>query len=193
MRTVLVSTRRRRAVAVGVLALTLGGASLATPASAALLDSGDTTVTFTVGVVGGVSILPSPAVVGLPSGSNAITGALTTVVTDLRVDGGSWTDTVTTEGFSLVGATSPGSDAVVPPSKAKMWTTSANVSIPGTATIENLYTDADNALTLSSTGAELVSATTTNVNVTTLLSSILIDVTGKQTGAYTGTITQSVS
>lgn len=187
------TTTGRRAIALGAIAVAVSSVALAGPASAVVADSGDTTVTFTVGVVGGLSVAPAPAVVGLPSGSNAITGSLATVVTDLRVDGGAWTDTVSTDGFTLVGATQPGPDAVVAPSAAKMWTTSATVSVPGTATVENLYTDADHALTLSSAGSELISATTTNVNVTTLVSNLLIDVTGKQTGAYAGTITQSVS
>ena len=88
----------RKVIALGTLALAVAGAAFATPASAVPLG-GDTTVTFAVGTAGGVSILPSPAVVALPSG-NAVVGALTSVVTDLRLSGGGWTDTISSTNFS---------------------------------------------------------------------------------------------
>jgi hypothetical protein len=181
----------RKAILLGTAALAVAGAAFATPASAVPLG-GDTTVTFAVGTAGGVSILPAPAVVALPSGNSEI-GALTSVVTDLRVAGGGWTDTISSTDFALVGATSPSGTSLVPATAAKIYTTSATVAIPGTATITNLHTDLASALSLATTGQELLSATTTNANVTTLVSTLQIDVTGKAVGAYTGTITQTVS
>jgi hypothetical protein len=192
MRQLLCTTRKGRALSLATVAVALGGVAFAAPASAVPLVGGDTTVTFTVGVVGGVSILPAPVAVGLPSG-DAVTGTIASVVTDLRIAGGSWTNTVSSTDFALVGATAAAGDALIPASSAKMWTTQATVAIPGTATIENLYTSADDALTLSTAGAELVSATTSNINVTALLSSFSIDVSDKAMGAYVGTITQTVS
>ena len=67
------------------------------------------------------------------------------------------------------------------------------MAIPGTATITNAHPDLASALSLATSGQELVSAVTTNANVTTLLSTVQIDVTGKAVGAYSGTITQTVS
>lgn len=193
MRHPISTNRGRRALALGVIGFALAGISLAPPA-AAVADSGSTTVTFTAGVTGGLTILPTPAAVGVGAG-NSVTGVIGGVITDLRVGGGTWTDTVTASSFDLVGATAPSvSDGTRAPATAvSMWTTSATVAIPGTATITNNYPDAANALTLSGTGDELVSAVTSNVNVTTLVGGFTIDVTGLQTGAYLGTITQTVS
>ena len=189
MRQLLGTTRHGRALSLAAVVVAFGGVAFAAPASAAV---GDTTVTFTVGVVGGVSILPAPAAVGVTVG-NAVSGTLTSVVTDLRIDGGAWTDTVSATDFALVGATTPSGTSLVPASAAKMWTTSATVAIPGTATVTNAYTASTAALTLSTAGQQLISATTSNVNVTTLISEFEIDVTGKAVGAYLGTITQTVS
>jgi hypothetical protein len=183
----------RKALALGTLALAVAGSAFATPASAVPLPVGaDTTVTFAVGTAGGLTILPTPLVAALPSG-DAVVGVLTSVVTDLRLTGGGWTDTISSTDFALVGATEPAGTSLVPASSAKIYTTSAQVAIPGTATITNLHPDLDTALSLATTGQELVSATTSNVNVTTLISTLQIDVAGKETGAYTGTITQTVS
>lgn len=183
----------RRALALITLSVAAAGAGFATPASAVpLVDPGATTVTFTVGLVGGVSILATPAVVGVPSGSS-VSGLMTSVVTDLRPTGGSWSDSVSSTDFALVGATSPSGTSLVPAASASIYTTSASVAIPGTASVTNIHTDLGSALALSNTPQELVHATTSNVNVTTLLDTVSIDVTGKATGLYTGTITQTVS
>ncbi|MCU1587398.1 MAG: hypothetical protein JWN31_891 [Frankiales bacterium] len=183
----------RKALALGTLSLAAAGAVLATPASALPLPGlGDTTVTFVAGTPGGLSILPPPLVVGVPLGNN-VTGVMTSVVTDLRLAGGGWTDTVSSSNFNLVGALDPAGDSSIPASAVKMYTTSASVAIPGTATVSNVHTALDSALSLSNTGQELLHATTSNINVTTLLSTFSIDTTGKSLGAYSGTITQTVS
>ncbi len=179
----------RKALVLGTLALSVAGSAFAAaPASAA-----DTTVTFTAGTTGAtVSILPSAAVVGVTVG-NTVTGALTSVVTDLRVTAGSWTDTISSTAFNLVGATSPTGTATVPASAASIYNTSSVVTVPGTATVTDTHATALTALTLSGAGQTLLSATTTNANVVTIVSTLLIDVTGKATGAYSGTVTQTVA
>jgi hypothetical protein len=183
----------RKALALGTLSLAAAGAVFASPASALPLPGlGDTTVTFVAGTPGGLSILPPPLVVGVPLG-DTVTGVMTSVVTDLRLAGGGWTDTVSASNFNLVGALEPSGDSVIPASAAKIYTTSVSVAIPGTATISNLHTDLLSALPLSTTGQELLHATTSNINVTTLLSTFSINTAGKALGAYTGTITQTVS
>lgn len=183
----------RSALALGTASVAAAGAFFAAPASAAALPGvGDTTVTFAVGTPGGLSILPPPAVVGVPVGST-VTGVMTSVVTDLRLAGGGWTDSISSSGFNLVGATSPSGDSAIPASSAKIYTTSASVAVPGTATITNVHTDLASALSLSTDAQELLHATTSNVNVTTLVSTLSIDTTGKAVGAYSGTVTQTVS
>lgn len=179
----------RKALVLGTLTVAVAGSALASaPAQAA-----DTTVTFTAGVTGStVSILPSVAVVGVTSGST-VTGTMTAVITDLRVAGGSWSSTVSSTDFGLVGVASPSGTSLVPASSAKIWNTAATVSVPGTATVTNSHLDLASALSLSNSSQALVSATTANVNVTTLAQTVQIDVAGKATGAYTGTITQTVS
>lgn len=181
----------RKALVLGTVAsAVVAGALAAQPASAA---AGDTTVTFVAGTTGStVSILPSAAVVGVASG-NTVTGAMTSVITDLRVAGGGWTDTISSTDFGLVGATTPSGASLVPASAAKIYNTAATVTVPGTATVTNNYTSSGAALALANTGQTLLTATTTNVNVTTVLSTIEINVTGKTAGAYAGTITQTVS
>lgn len=183
----------RKALALGTLSLAAAGAVFATPASAVALPGvGDTTVTFAVGTPGGLSILPPPLVAGVPVGST-VTGVMTSVVTDLRLAGGGWTDTISASNFDLVGAASPSGTSSIPASAAKIYTTSASVAIPGTATITNVHSDLLSALSLDTTGQELLHATTSNINVTTLVSTFSIDTAGKALGAYSGTITQTVS
>jgi hypothetical protein len=180
----------RKPLVLGTLALAVAGSALAAvPASAA---AGDTTVTFTAGTTGsGVSILPSAAAAGVTVG-NTVTATLTSVITDLRIAGGSWTSSVSSSNYTLVGATTPGTTGTVPAASAKIYNTSATVTVPGTATLTNTHVDNGSALTLSTTPQTLMSATTTNVNVTTVASTLVIDVTGKDTGAYTGTLNQTV-
>lgn len=179
----------RKSLVLGSLALAVAGSALAAvPASAA-----DTTVTFTAGVTGStVSILPAPAAVGTTSG-NTVTATIASTITDLRVAGGSWASTVSSSGFTLVGATTPGTAGTVPASSATIYNSTPVVAVPGTATVANPHSASGSALTLSGSAQPLLSATTTNANVVTYTSTVSIDVTGKTTGAYTGTITQSVS
>lgn len=173
-------------VAAGALVLALA----ATPASA---GSGDTLVSFTVGTTGTtVSISPGAYVAGV-GGSNYVTGTIASTITDLRTTAGSWTDTVSSTDYSLVGATSPTGTALIPAGSARMWTSAAVVAVPGTATISNSYTSFAASLALANTAAPLLSATTTNTNTTAVTSNVQIDTTGKATGAFTGTITQTVS
>ncbi|MGZ6804404.1 MAG: hypothetical protein ACXVFU_15270 [Nocardioidaceae bacterium] len=173
-------------VAAGALVLAL----TATPASA---GSGDTLVSFTVGTTGTtVSISPGAYVAGV-GGSNYVTGTIASTITDLRTTAGSWTDTVSSTDYSLVGATSPTGTALIPASSARMWTSAAVVAVPGTATISNSYTSFAASLALANTAAPLLSATTANTNTTAVTSNVQIDTTGKATGVFTGTITQTVS
>jgi len=179
----------RKALTLGTLVLAVAGSAFAAaPASAA-----DTTVTFTAGTSGTtVSILPSAAVVGVTVG-NTVTGVMTATITDLRVAGGSWATSISSTDFALVGAASQTGASLVPATSAKVWNTAVTVAVPGTATVTNSFAALSSARTLSNTAQPLVSATTTNVNTTVLAQSLQIDVTGKNTGAYTGTITQTVS
>lgn len=181
----------RKALVLGATAVTVLGLALtAAPASAA---AGDTLITFTVGTTGStVSISPGVFVPGAGSATTA-DGTIVSVVTDLRTSAGSWTDTVSSTDFSLVGASSPSGTALIPATSAKIWTPTTVVTIPGTATISNSHTALGSALTLANSAATLLSATTANVNVATLTSNLQIDTTGKATGVYTGTITQTVS
>jgi hypothetical protein len=181
----------RKTLVLGSVAVVVVGLGLAAaPANAA---AGDTLVTFTVGVTGStVSIAPGVYVPGTGTATSA-DGTIVSVVTDLRTSAGSWTDAVSSTDYSLVGATSPTGTALIPATSAKMWTTTAAVTIPGTATINNTHTALGSALTLANSAATLLSATTANANVATLTSSLWVDTTGKATGAYTGTVTQTVS
>jgi hypothetical protein len=183
-------TMRKALLFGSVSAVALGMALTAAPASAA---AGDTLVTFTAGTTGStVSITPGVYVPGTGS-ANTVTGTIVSVVTDLRPSAGSWADTVSSTDYSLVGATSPSGTALIPASSAKIWTPTAVVTIPGTATVTNTHTALGSALTLANTSAGLLSATTANVNIATLTSSLQIDTTGKAAGLYTGTLTQTVS
>lgn len=178
----------RKALTLGTLAVAVAGTAFAaSPASAA-----DTTVTFTAGTTGNtVSILPSAAVVGVTSG-NTVTGTMTSVITDLRASSGSWTAAISSSDFALVGASSATGASLVPASSASIYNNSATVTVPGTAVPNNLH-PSSSPLSLSSSAQALLSATTTNVNVTTVVSTLNIDVTGKNSGAYAGTLTTTVS
>lgn len=181
----------RPSLAVVTLPALLLGLVLTTgPAQAA---AGDTVISFTVGTTGStVSIAPGAYVPGTGSATTAA-GSIVSVVTDLRTTAGSWTDTVSSTDFTLVGASSPTGTALIPATSAKIWTPTTVVTIPGTATISNTHTALASALTLSNTPAPLLSATTTNANTATLTSNLQIDTTGKATGVFTGTVTQTVS
>lgn len=177
----------RKALALGTVAVAAVSVFAAQPASAA-----DTTVTFTAGTTGStVSILPSAAVVGVTSG-NTVTGTLTSVITDLRPAGGSWTAAVSSTNFGLVGATSQTGANLVNASAATFSNATPTVAVPGTATVTNAA-PSGSPLTLSTSPQTFLSATTANVNVTTVVSTLTIDVTGKSTGLYSGTLTQTVS
>ena len=181
----------RKTLVVGsVAALAVGLALTSTPAQAA---AGDTVVSFTVGTVGGVSVSPGVYVPTNVAGANPVTGTVVSIVTDLRTGTNSWTDAVSSTDFSLVGATTPSGTALIPVASAKLWTPTTVVTIPGTATISNTHATLPNALTLSATSATLLTAATTNVNTTTLTHNLQIDTTGKATGLFTGTVTQTVS
>lgn len=178
----------RKALALGTLALAVAGSAFAaTPATAA-----DTTVTFTAGTPGGLSILPAAATVGVPVG-NTVTATVATVITDLRVTSGTWAASAYASNFNLVGATTPSGTSQVPAANAKLYATSVTVAVPGTASVTNSHTDSASALVLSTTGQGFVTAATTNANVTTLAETLEIDVTGKALGAYSGTLSQTVS
>jgi hypothetical protein len=173
-----------------VAAVAIGLTLTAVPANAA---AGDTLVTFSVGVVGStVSISPGVYVPGVGS-ANAVDGTIVSVVTDLRTTAGSWTDSVSSTDYTLVGATTPTGTALIGAASAKMWTPTAVVTIPGTAVVTNTHTALGSALTLANSTAPLLSAVTANANITTLTSNLQIDTTGKATGVFTGTVTQTVS
>ena len=181
----------RKALVLGSVALAVAGTAFAAaPASA---DTASTTVTFSTASTSLLTILPAAAAAGTTSGST-VTATFATVVTDTRTAAGNWTDVVSSSAYNLVGASSPTGTATVPASSAKIWTGTAVVTVPGTATT-NLqgHIDAASALALTGTAQTLTTAATTNANIVTLNQNLQIDVTGKAVGAYTGTLTQTVS
>ena len=181
---------RKTLVFGSVAATALGLALTAAPANA---GTGDTVVTFNVGTVGStVSIVAGPYVPGTGA-TDVIDGTITSIVTDLRTGGGSWTDAVSSTNFNLVGATTPAGTSQIPVANAKIWTPTTTVAILGTSTVTNTHSALVSALTLGTSAVTLVSATTTNVNTVTLVSNLQIDTAGKASGQYTGTITQTVS
>jgi len=180
----------RKALVLGsVAAMAFGLALTAVPANAA---AGDTLVTFTVGTPGGLSVAPGVYVPGV-GGTNTVDGTVVSIVTDLRGTTAGWTDTVSSTDFSLVGVATPSGTSLIAATSAKIWTPTTVVTIPGTATITNTHTALGSALTLSNSAATLLSAATANVNVSTLTSNLEVDTTGKATGVFTGTLTQTVS
>lgn len=172
--------------------LTVSAVLLATLASMPTANAASTTVTFTVGIASGtLAIAPTPAVAGSTSG-NTVTGTLASVVTDGRIAGGSWTDSVSATDFGLVGAIDQTGANLVPVAQATIYNSAAVVEIAGTAVVVNAH-DSSSPLTLSHTPATLISATTANVNVTAVTSVLTIGVANKTAGLYTGTVTQTVS
>ena len=182
----------RKVLLIGTVVSALAGLALtATPSHAA---AGDTLVTFTVGTVGTtVSLVAGTYVPGTGSATTAVGTIVGTVVTDLRTTPTSWAASVSSTDFGLVGATAQTGTALVPATAAKIWTPTTVVTVPGTAAITNTHTALGSALSLANTSAPLLSAVTTNANITTFTSNLQMDVTTNATGVYTGTVTQTVS
>ncbi|MCU1595792.1 MAG: hypothetical protein JWO12_3184 [Frankiales bacterium] len=186
----------RKALVLGSVAAMAFGLALAAPAGAA---TGDTVVTFTVG-----STVPSVAVVGgvwtpgTGTSTTAVGTIVGTVITDTRIPAvtttGNWTDVVSASSFDMVGVTTPAvADGTrIAPSSATIWSDDPVVTIPGTATVTNDH-PSSTPLTLASTTATLLHASTKNPNISTFTSHVSINTSAAATGAFLGTITQTVS
>lgn len=178
-------------------ALSLAGAAAllalagATGAAAGPAQAADTTTTFTVS--GGALNVSAPASKDLGTGAAAgtLTAQLGTVtVTDARAQlGAAWTATVSTNGFT--NSTVSGADPITTvtySSGLATATTGIAVFTPGQAL---------NALpaALSSTGTTAYSASaTTGNNSATWNPTVVVTIPAQAiAGAYTGTITHSVS
>lgn len=150
--------------------------------------SGTTTVTATVGAVGIMSIVTTPAAT-LTSTTSPATGSLgLTTVTDTNTGNHTWAVDIKSTDFSLVGATG----TTIAASKATVSMAAPTVAIPGTATISS-YPAAASPLTLSNTDQGLVSASAANANTVTYTPSMSLDFSGAATGVYTATVTQTLS
>ncbi len=165
----------------------IGGAALATPASAA-----DTIVTVPVGVSGLLALTAAPAATS--DLSDPAIATIATTVTDARVSGTGWVATISAEDFTLAGASSPGAAGTLPASSMKAYTGVVVPQVLGTATISSTFTNLASALSLSNSAQTLVSATSrSNINTAVYTTTLAIPTAGKTLGVYTGKVTQSVA
>ena len=177
MRKALVVTAAAAAAAVGVVSQ---------PASAA-----DTLVSLPVGLSSTTLSIAAPAAVVTPGDPAA--AAIATTVTDLRLTGTGWTVAISSTDLVLAGATTPGADGTIGAGTISAYTGDVNPTVPGVATISGEYTS-DAPLTLSTSAQSFLAATArNNVNTAIYTATLSIPTTGKTTGVYTGTVTQSVS
>jgi hypothetical protein len=188
------TVRMRQRVLLATAAAIAATAGLLAPTAANAAGSGSTVVTGTVGItgLGVVSIVTTPAAVLTQSGSN-LTGSLgLTTVTDTQIaNPHSWTVTIKSTDFTMVGATS--NIPTIAATNASVSMAAPTVAVPGTATVSS-YPTSGSPLSLSNTDQNLVQASATNANVVTYTPSISFAVPNGQTvGAYTGTVTQTVS
>ncbi len=169
-----------------VSALAVGGAALASPASAA-----DTVITLPVGVTGTLSIAAPTAVVVPGSPASA---TIATTVTDLRLANTvGWTATISATDLTLVGATTPGGDGTIPATTMSAYTGDVEPTVPGVATIGNEFTSASPLALANTAKSFVVASSRSNVNTAIYTATVTIPTAGKNNGVYTGTVTQSVA
>ncbi|HVB27012.1 MAG TPA: WxL domain-containing protein [Mycobacteriales bacterium] len=176
-------TRHRLAVFVAVLA---GGLGAALPASAS------TAITFTVSA-GTLSISePASAALGSVTSSalgTTVSGALgTTTITDNRGSTAGWTLSFAASNF-----TDAASDSIAA-SQAAAWLASPAVVTSGIAVVTNTHIAAATALTLGTSAAAFMTATTTGSNVVTYAPTVQVTIASDVVpGSYSGTTTQTVA
>lgn len=181
--------RKVLAPAVAAAAL-VAVAALAAPASAA---SGTTTVALTV-ADGTLAIVTTPAAAAASSAlvgtGRVVTAPLgETTITDTRSGSTGWTLSASTSAFAAVASVTDLTPVVggasIPASAAKFSLSAAPTKVLGTVT----YT---HTASPSSSGS-LAVATASGVNTTTVLPVLTVEVpSATPTGAYSGTVTQSV-
>ncbi|MBK5306412.1 MAG: hypothetical protein JJD92_06970 [Frankiaceae bacterium] len=193
MRKPLVLALVAAAVAAGTALATPASADVCTPAEIASLAC--TSVTVTV-VDGSLSILVTPVAAGVSGTVTSSAAALAdvnlgpTLITDTRLSSAGWIAKATASSFTPVVA---GPTAI--PVSASQFYVNPTGTVPGLATLS--YTDgtaASGANAPVASGANLVSATATGPSVVTFVPMLRLTVPANQPGgAYTGTVTQSVS
>ncbi len=199
----------RKVLALGAAAAALVSVgAAASPASACALVagvdpcSGTTTVALNSGIISGALSLTATPAATLAGTSSLASGPLgLTTISDLRGDAtlatpSSWTFSMKSTDFTLVGATSPNASETVTADKASVYLTTVPLAaILGTVTYSSYPTTTGTALALNAdhSAKTVFSAVTHNLNTTTFIPTLQVDTTGKAAGLYTGTVTQSVS
>ena len=173
-------------------ALVLGGLA-ATPALAA---TGSQIVAFTV-ADGVVAITPGTPALGVNS---LLSGGVTTVsvalgvttVLDSRIASTGWAVSASTTDFTLTQA--PGAPGqLIPRANAKFSVPLAPLSVVGTPALTFARAASPQAVDANGNVANLVVATATGVNTATFAPQLdAVVPNGSPSGAYTGTITQTV-
>ena len=173
-------------------ALVLGGLA-ATPALAA---TGSQIVAFTV-ADGVLAITPGTPALGVNS---LLSGGVTTVsvalgvttVLDSRIASTGWAVSASTTDFTLTQA--PGATSlVIPKANAKFSVPLAPLSVVGTPALTFARVSAPQAVDATGDVVNLVVATATGVNTGSFAPQLdAVVPNGTPTGAYTGTITQTV-
>jgi hypothetical protein len=177
------------------------GTALAAPASADVCTAGQlaagtcTSVTVTV-LDGSLSILVTPVAVGTSGTVTSSAGALAdislgpTLVTDTRLSSTGWVAKATGSAFT---PTVAGPTAIA--SSASAFYVNPTGTVPGTATLTySNGTGSSGANAPVASGANLVSAVAAGPSVVTFVPMLRLTVPANQPGgAYTGTVTQSVS
>ena len=171
----------------------LAGGLLATPASAA---TGTEQVAFTV-VDGTLAITAGTAAVGATSAlvggsTGASVGLGLTTVSDTRINSAGWSVSAATTDFTLTQA--PGAPTqTIPLANAKFSVPVAPVSVVGAPAVTFTRRATPTAVDASGNVAGIVVATAIGVNTATFSPQLDTAVpNGSATGAYTGTITQTV-
>jgi hypothetical protein len=184
--------RRRRALSAAALVAGAAGAALPAPGADAATALTGTLAAGTLSIT-----VPTSANLGsatVSSTGTSVSGHLgTTTVNDSRGSLAGWTVTISATNLSDGATPTPHTIAA---SKMKVYiavgdgpTLTSGVAVPVTA-----YSTALTALTLSTSGQTLLSATTTGSNVVTYNPTVSVAVGGGAiAGTYTGTITQTVS
>jgi hypothetical protein len=178
------------------------GTALAAPASADLCTAAQTaagtctSVTVTV-VDGSLSLLVTPTATGVSSTVTSSTAGLAdvnlgpTVVTDTRLSSAGWIAKASASTFTPVLA----GPTAIPVSASQFYVnpTGTLPAVGSTLSYPNGTTTTGANAPVAS-GANLVSATATGPNVNTFVPMLRLTVPANQPGgAYTGTVTQSVS
>jgi hypothetical protein len=181
--------RNRRIVTLAVSASALLGMAVAAPAASA----DDVTTTFSV-TAGTLSVASAATTVSLGSSTatalgTTVTGKLPAVtVTDARASAAGWTSKVASTDF--VNGTQ-----TIAASKAKTYilTTDGPTVVSGVVVPTTTATSALTGIALSSTAANLVSATATGSNEVSYTPTVEVTIDSTVlAGTYSGTITHTV-